>query len=55
MYTDDFARDYDAYQAKGVTFVREPARQPCGTVAVFKDLWGNPWDLLQPQPGITGA
>jgi catechol 2,3-dioxygenase-like lactoylglutathione lyase family enzyme len=52
LYTDDFARDHDAYKAKGVVFVREPAQQPYGTVAVFEDPWGNLWDLLQPHPDI---
>jgi catechol 2,3-dioxygenase-like lactoylglutathione lyase family enzyme len=50
LYTDDFARDYDALKAKGVVFVREPVRQPYGTVAVFRDPWGNLWDLLEPRP-----
>lgn len=49
LYTDDFARDYGAYKAKGVVFVREPVQQPYGTVAVFRDPWGNLWDLLQPR------
>lgn len=48
LYTDDFWRDYNAYQAKGVVFVREPKHEPYGTVAVFKDLYGNLWDLVQP-------
>jgi catechol 2,3-dioxygenase-like lactoylglutathione lyase family enzyme len=47
LYTDDFWRDYRAFKAKGVEFVREPADEPYGTVAVFKDLYGNLWDLLQ--------
>ena len=46
--TDDFARDYQAYKSKGVEFVREPKDEPYGTVAVFKDLYGNLWDLVQP-------
>ena len=49
LYTDDFERDHSAYQAKGVVFVREPKEEPYGTVAVFKDLYGNLWDLLQPR------
>ena len=49
LYTDNFERDYQAYQAKGVMFVREPKEEPYGTVAVFKDLYGNLWDLLQPR------
>jgi catechol 2,3-dioxygenase-like lactoylglutathione lyase family enzyme len=47
LYTDDFWRDFHAYQAKGVVFVREPKEESYGTVAVFKDLYGNLWDLLQ--------
>jgi catechol 2,3-dioxygenase-like lactoylglutathione lyase family enzyme len=49
LYTDDFWRDYSAYQAKGVVFVRDPKEETYGTVAVFKDLYGNLWDLLQPK------
>jgi len=47
LNTDDFWRDYNAMVAKGVEFVREPAEQDYGIVAVFKDLYGNQWDLLQ--------
>ena len=47
LSTDDFWRDYEAYKAKGVVFVRDPAEQPYGTVAVFRDLYGNLWDLVQ--------
>ena len=49
LHTDDFARDYQAYKAKGVKFVGEPRDEPYGTVAVFRDLYGNLWDLLQPK------
>jgi catechol 2,3-dioxygenase-like lactoylglutathione lyase family enzyme len=49
LYTDDFWRDYRCYTAKGVVFVREPKQEPYGTVAVFRDLYGNLWDLLQPK------
>jgi catechol 2,3-dioxygenase-like lactoylglutathione lyase family enzyme len=49
LYTDDFRRDYERYKANGVTFVREPKTEPYGTVAVFCDLYGNLWDLLQPR------
>jgi uncharacterized glyoxalase superfamily protein PhnB len=49
LYADDFARDYSAFKARGVVFVREPAQQPYGTVAVFQDPWGNLWDLIQPR------
>ena len=47
LYTDDFWRDFNAYKAKGVEFVRDPAEQPYGTVAVFRDLYGNLWDLVE--------
>ena len=49
LYTDDFWRDYTAYQARGVLFVRDPKEETYGTVAVFQDLYGNLWDLLQPK------
>ena len=49
LYTDDFARDYRRYKDRGVEFVREPKEEPYGTVAVFKDLYGNLWDLFQPK------
>lgn len=45
--TDDFYRDYDNLIAKGVEFVREPKVADYGIVAVFKDLYGNLWDLVQ--------
>src|SRR6185437_15966499 len=48
LHTDDFWRDYRRYQERGVVFVREPKVEPYGTVAVFQDLYGNLWDLLQP-------
>jgi catechol 2,3-dioxygenase-like lactoylglutathione lyase family enzyme len=48
LYTDDLARDYQTYKSRGVVFVREPKQESYGTVAVFKDLYGNLWDLLQP-------
>jgi catechol 2,3-dioxygenase-like lactoylglutathione lyase family enzyme len=47
LKTDDFDRDYEAYRARGVRFVRPPAEQPYGKVAVFEDLYGNLWDLVQ--------
>jgi catechol 2,3-dioxygenase-like lactoylglutathione lyase family enzyme len=49
LYTDDFWRDYAAYRSKGVVFVREPKEESYGTVAVFADLYGTLWDLLQPK------
>jgi catechol 2,3-dioxygenase-like lactoylglutathione lyase family enzyme len=48
LHTDDFWRDYRALIANGVRFVREPKDEPYGTLAVFEDLYGNRWDLLQP-------
>ena len=53
LYTDDFWRDYHAYRAQGVEFAREPSEAPYGTVAVFKDLYGTLWDLVQLKPGRT--
>lgn len=47
LYTDDFWRDYNAYVKKGVEFIREPKNEVYGTVAVFRDLYGNLWDLVQ--------
>ncbi len=51
LCTDDFGRDHARYQAAGVEFVRPPRREPYGTVAVFRDLYGNLWDLLEPAAG----
>jgi len=48
LHTDDFWRDYHAYKTKGVRFLREPSKQAYGIVAVFYDLYGNQWDLVQP-------
>ena len=48
LHTDDFWRDYNAMKEKGVKFLREPKEEQYGTVAVFEDLYGNRWDLLQP-------
>lgn len=47
LNTDDFWRDYDDMISKGIEFVRAPKEQSYGVVAVFKDLYGNQWDLLQ--------
>jgi len=51
LYSDDLDRDVAAYRARGVRFVREPQAMPYGRVAVFADLYGNLWDLLQPAAG----
>ncbi len=48
LYTDNFQRDYKDMQKNGIVFVREPVTEPYGTVAVFKDLYGNLWDLIEP-------
>lgn len=53
LHTDDFRRDYDALRGRGVTFVRPPRTEAYGTVAVFKDLCGNLWDLLEPNPNAA--
>ena len=47
LRTDDFARDYAAYLERGVAFVRERKEEPYGIVAVFRDLYGNLWDLIE--------
>jgi catechol 2,3-dioxygenase-like lactoylglutathione lyase family enzyme len=47
LATDDFSRDYNQMLSAGVRFVREPKTAPYGTVAVFEDLYGNLWDLVQ--------
>lgn len=47
LQTDDFARDHVALQAKGVAFEEAPRQEPYGTVAVFRDPFGNRWDLIQ--------
>ena len=51
LSTDDFWRDYRQMLANGVIFKREPVEQPYGTVAVFEDLYGNLWDLVEHKPG----
>ena len=48
LYTDNFHRDFENLKAKGVTIVREPCTEAYGTVAVFSDLYGNLWDLIEP-------
>ena len=47
LHTDDFWRDYRAMQARGVAFLEEPREEAYGTVAVFEDLYGNKWDLIE--------
>ena len=49
LETDDFDRDHAAFLARGIPFLEEPRREPYGTVAIFADLYGNRWDLIQPR------
>ena len=54
LFTNDFWRDYNEMIARGVRFVRQPVKEGYGTVAVFEDLYGNLWDLLEPNPRNKG-
>lgn len=49
LETDDFARDHALFSARGVRFLEEPRHEAYGTVAVFQDLYGNRWDLIEPK------
>ena len=49
LYTDNFRRDYNNMLANNIEFVREPAEETYGTVAVFKDIYGNLWDMIEPK------
>lgn len=49
LHTDDFSRDHALMQTKGINFIESPRKEPYGTVAIFKDCYGNKWDLLQPR------
>ena len=49
LETDDFARDFTAFTARGVRFLEAPRHEAYGSVAVFEDLYGNKWDLIQPR------
>jgi len=48
LYTDDFESDYNDLKSKEIAFVRSPSKEDYGTVAVFKDIYGNLWDLIEP-------
>lgn len=50
LHTDNIERDYKNMKEKGISFVREPTKEEWGTVAVFEDLYGNLWDLIEPKP-----
>lgn len=52
LHTDDFDRDYDSLLSRGVIFCESPRIESYGKVAVFQDLYGNKWDLLQPYPAF---
>lgn len=54
LFTDDFQRDYEKMSARKIKFVRPPKEEDYGTVAVFEDLYGNLWDLLEPSEKNTG-
>jgi hypothetical protein len=49
LYTDDVWRDHKEYKTKGIEFIREPTENTYGIACVFKDLYGNLWDLIQPR------
>ncbi len=49
MHTDDITRDYKNMKEQGISFTREPVAEVWGTVAVFKDMYGNLWDLIEPK------
>lgn len=49
LETDDFARDHEGFISRGVRFLEPPRHEPYGTVAVFEDLYGNKWDLIEPR------
>ena len=51
LHTDDFARDYATMKDRGIKFLEAPRHEVYGTVAVFEDLYGNKWDLLEPARG----
>lgn len=55
LETDDFARDHTRMHAAGVRFLEEPRHEAYGTVAVFEDLYGNRWDLIEPRPLPEGV
>lgn len=54
LYTDNFERDFANLLAQGVKIVRPPTHEPYGKVAVFEDLYGNYWDLIEPYPTQSG-
>ena len=55
LFTDDFQRDYDKMLQRNINFVRPPTEYDYGRVAVFEDLYGNLWDLLEPSKQNKGV
>ncbi len=55
LFTDNFLRDYTNMLEKGINFIRPPKEEPYGMVAVFEDLYGNMWDLLEPNKNNKGV
>ncbi|TMM59064.1 VOC family protein [Maribacter algarum] len=55
LFTDDFWRDYNKMIDRGINFVRPPKEESYGLVAVFEDLYGNMWDLLEPNESNKGV
>ncbi len=53
LHTDDFARDYASYVERGVDFTESPRDEAYATVVVFRDIYGNLWDLIQPKPVVV--
>lgn len=51
LHTDDFWSDYERYKSQDIRFAREPSKEAYGTVAVFEDLYGNLWDLIEREKG----
>jgi len=54
LFTDDFWRDFNKMTQRNIHFIREPSEFDYGTVAVFEDLYGNKWDLIQPNSNNKG-
>jgi catechol 2,3-dioxygenase-like lactoylglutathione lyase family enzyme len=54
LYTDNFWKDYHAFKANGIAFTQEPRDEKYGTVVVFKDLYGNLWDMIGAHPHQSG-
>src|SRR6476660_7114152 len=54
LFTDNFWRDYNKYEERNIRFIRPPHEEPYGTVAVFEDLYGNLWDLIEPNENNKG-